>query len=70
MRALSRLIGRWSVTGGATGTVIYEWLGGGHFIVQRVELEQYGQAITGVEMIGHLHPFGAGAFRARPHPPL
>ncbi len=58
MTALSRLEGTWRVTGGATGTVTYEPLDGGHFIAQRVELEQDGHAIIGIEIIGHLRPFG------------
>lgn len=58
VRALDRLVGTWKVTGGAEGTITYEWLEGGYFLVQRVALEQYGEQITGVEMIGHLRPFG------------
>lgn len=58
MLALSRLIGTWTVTGGATGTVTYESMEGGHFILQRVQLEQSGQPVIGLEVIGHLRPFG------------
>ncbi|TDE97286.1 hypothetical protein EXU48_03515 [Occultella glacieicola] len=58
VRALDRLVGTWAVTGGAQGTVRYEWMPGGHFLIQHVELEQYGQSVTGFEVIGHLHPFG------------
>ena len=58
MQALAPLVGTWTVTGGATGTVTYEPLEGGHFLVQRVELEQDGQAVSGLEIIGHLRPFG------------
>lgn len=58
VRALDRLVGTWAVTGGAEGTVRYEWMAGGHFLIQHVELEQYGQAVTGFAVIGHLHPFG------------
>jgi hypothetical protein len=32
---------------------------GGFFLVQHVELEQYGQQIKGFEVIGHEQPFGA-----------
>jgi hypothetical protein len=42
------------VTGGAEGTVRFEWMQGGFFLVQHVELEQYGQRISGIEVIGHL----------------
>lgn len=56
--ALSRLVGTWTVAGGAEGTVRYEWMDGGHFLVQHVDLEQFGAHVTGVEYIGHLRPFG------------
>lgn len=49
---LDRLVGTWTVTGGAEGTVTYRWLEGGHFLIQDVELEQDGERITGVEVIG------------------
>ena len=58
MRALDRLVGTWQVTGGAPGTVRYSWMDGGHFLLQHVELEQSGQRVLGLEVIGHLHPFG------------
>jgi hypothetical protein len=58
LTALDRLTGTWTVTGGAEGTVRYEWMEGGFFLLQRVELEQFGEAVTGLEVIGHLHPFG------------
>ncbi|WP_350277526.1 hypothetical protein [Kribbella sp. HUAS MG21] len=58
LRALDRLVGSWKVTGGAEGTVRYEWMDGGFFLLQHVELTQYGQQIKGLEVIGHLHPFG------------
>ncbi|WP_402463848.1 hypothetical protein [Isoptericola aurantiacus] len=58
VRALNRLVGTWTVTGEAEGTVRYEWMPGGYFLVQYVELEQYGRAVDGFEVIGHLHPFG------------
>ena len=54
VRALDRLVGTWTVTGGAIGTVTYEWMPGGHFLLQRVELRQDGQPIRGIEVIGHL----------------
>jgi hypothetical protein len=54
----ARLLGAWRVTGGAEGTIRYEWMEGGFFLLQHVELEQYGQQIKGIELIGHLRPFG------------
>ncbi|MCG3042071.1 hypothetical protein ACLIYM_16780 [Streptomyces fenghuangensis] len=59
IRALDRLTGSWRVTGGAEGTVVYRWMEGGFFLLQEVELEQYGQRVTGLEVIGREKPFGA-----------
>jgi hypothetical protein len=58
LQGLDRLVGTWQVTGGAEGTVTYEWLDGGFFLLQQVELEQYGQRVKGIEVIGRLQPFG------------
>jgi hypothetical protein len=44
---------------GVSGTVTYEWMESGFFLIQRVDLEQYGQRITGLEIIGHEKPFGS-----------
>ena len=59
LRALDKLIGTWKVTGGAEGTVTYEWLEGGFFLIQHVDLEQEGREIKGMEVIGREMPFGA-----------
>ncbi|MDG4820805.1 hypothetical protein O7635_02925 [Asanoa sp. WMMD1127] len=61
LRALDRLVGTWAVTGGAEGTVRYEWMEGGFFLQQHVSLNQFGQALTGIEIIGRDRPFGAPA---------
>ena len=61
MRALDRLVGTWQVTGGAEGTVSYTMMEGGHFLLQHVELAQFGQPIVGLEVIGHRRPFGESA---------
>ncbi|MET8867546.1 hypothetical protein ABZW11_31820 [Nonomuraea sp. NPDC004580] len=61
MKALDRLVGTWTITGGAEGTVRYEWMPGGFFLLQHVELTQYGRQVTGMEVIGHLRPFGEPA---------
>ncbi|GAB3746697.1 hypothetical protein [Microlunatus parietis] len=58
VRALDRLVGSWTVTGGAEGTVRYEWGPGGFFLLQHIELIQYGQPVSGFEVIGQLRPFG------------
>ncbi|SFY42222.1 hypothetical protein OH786_37325 (plasmid) [Streptomyces atratus] len=58
LKALDRLVGTWAVTGGAEGTVRYEWMPGRFFLSQHVELTQFGEPIRGLEMIGNLRPFG------------
>lgn len=58
LKPFDRLIGTWRVTGGAEGTVRYAWLEGGFFLVQHIDLVQHGQTICGIEIIGHLRPFG------------
>jgi len=37
--------------------------GGFFFIIQHVDLEQYGQRIKGIELIGHDKPFGSDRVR-------
>ncbi|GAA1786790.1 hypothetical protein [Actinomadura chokoriensis] len=58
LKALDRLVGTWQVAGGAEGTVRYEWMPGRFFLVQHVELTQFGEPVTGMEIIGNLRPFG------------
>jgi hypothetical protein len=58
LQGLDRLVGTWNVAGGAQGQVTYEWMQGGFFLIQHVELEQYGQQTKGIEIIGHERPFG------------
>jgi hypothetical protein len=58
LQAFGRLIGSWQVTGGVTGTVTYEWMEGGFFLIQQVDIERYDHHIKGFEVIGHLQPFG------------
>ncbi len=61
LQALDRLVGSWKVTGGVGGTVRYEWMPGRFFLLQHVELTQFGQPVTGMEVIGNLRPFGEPA---------
>ncbi|EHB66861.1 MULTISPECIES: hypothetical protein [Paenibacillus] len=58
LQSLDRLVGTWQISGGAEGTVTYEWMEGGYFLIQRVQLMQHGQEVKGIEIIGHLKPFG------------
>jgi hypothetical protein len=56
----SRLVGTWEMSGDVRGTVTYEWMEGGFFLIQGVNLQQQdGQRIMGIEVIGHERPFGA-----------
>src|SRR5215207_9893132 len=59
LKSLDRLVGTWEVSGGAQGKVTFEWMEGGYFLIQHVDLEQHGQRIKGIEIIGHERPFGA-----------
>ncbi|MGW1737801.1 hypothetical protein ACWCPQ_03235 [Nocardia sp. NPDC001965] len=58
LQALDRLVGTWKVSGGAAGTVRYEWMPGRFFLLQHVDLVQYGEPVAGMEVIGNLRPFG------------
>ena len=54
LRTLDVLVGTWQVSGpGHHGTVAYEWMPGGHFLIQQVNLVQDDQSTTGVEYIGY-----------------
>lgn len=56
----NRLVGTWEMSGEVQGTVAFEWVEGGFFLIQRVDLgQQDGQRIKGIEVIGHERPFGA-----------
>jgi hypothetical protein len=59
LKSLDRLVGTWQVSGDAQGTITYEWMEGGFFLMQRVNLEHSGRATRGIEIIGQLRPFGA-----------
>jgi hypothetical protein len=48
------------LSGDVRGRVTYEWMEGGFFLIQGVDLgHQDGQGITGIEVIGRERPFGA-----------
>lgn len=57
LKQLNRLVGTWEVSGGAEGEVTYEWMEGDFFLLQHVDLEQYGQPSSGIEIIGHEQKF-------------
>ena len=58
LRALDALVGRWQLSGDTQGTVTYEWMEGGHFLIQKVNMQhEDGSTTTGIEIIGHERPF-------------
>jgi hypothetical protein len=58
LKSLERLVGTWNISGDAQGTVTYTWMDGGFFLMQHVDLVHEGRRIKGLEIIGHLRPFG------------
>ena len=52
----ARLLGAWRVTGGAEGTIRYEWMEGGFFLIQHVEFEQDGQQVKAWSSSGTCDP--------------
>lgn len=54
LRFFDQLIGAWDMTGEATGTIRFEWMDGGFYLLQHVDLEQAGQHVVGVEQIGQV----------------
>lgn len=61
MRSLARLVGSWRLSGGLTGTTVYEWAAGGHFLLQQLEGERGGHPLRGLEVIGREQRFGEAA---------
>ena len=59
LKSLDRLIGTWKQSGEVDGEITYEWSEGGFFLIQRVDMIQYGNPIKGVEIIGHESTFGS-----------
>ena len=58
LKSLDRLVGAWEISGGAQGKVTYEWMEGGFFLVQHFDFVHGGHKVKGMEIIGHLQPFG------------
>jgi len=59
LRRLDRLVGTWDLSGETGGTVTYEWMEGGYFLLQRVRMTHDGHEVVGLEVIGNERPFGA-----------
>ena len=61
LKRLDRFVGTWEVTGrtldsdvdNVSGRLTFEWLPGGFFLQQRVQLDFAGYAIEGLEIIGY-----------------
>jgi hypothetical protein len=59
LKSLDRLVGTWKVSGpDIDGHVTFEWMEGGFFLMQHVDFVHGGRKIKGIEIIGHLQPFG------------
>lgn len=58
LRSLDCLVGTWMLSGDTTGTLSYEWLEGGFFLLQRYDFDLFGHSVTGIEVIGHSRPYG------------
>ena len=56
LKRLDRLAGTWELSGDVGGTVTYEWMEGGFFLIQRVDLGREG---SGMEVIGHERTYEA-----------
>jgi hypothetical protein len=56
LKRLARLVGAWELSGDVEGTVKYEWMEGGFFLIQHVDL---GPEAKGMEVIGHERGLGA-----------
>jgi hypothetical protein len=58
LKGLEKLVGTWKVSGGIKGEITFEWMEGGFFLVQHVELVHNGHQVKGIEIIGHEFKFG------------
>ncbi len=61
LRALDPLVGSWTITGDATGESTYEWMSGGHFLLQRGVLTHDGRTHEFLEVIGFERGFDAAS---------
>lgn len=56
LHKLDRLVGAWKIEDEAEGQITFEWLRGGFFLKQVVDITQDGERHTGVEIIGREKP--------------
>jgi hypothetical protein len=59
LKSLDRLAGTWQLTGDAQGQVRYDWMEGGFFLLQHFDFKRGSRTNNGIEVIGHIHEFGA-----------
>src|SRR5918998_805194 len=59
LKNLDKLVGTWEMSGEVQGRVSFEWMEGGFFLIQRVELGRPEHRIKGIEIIGQERRFGA-----------
>ena len=59
LNSLDKLVGTWKVSGpDIKGKVTFEWMEGSFFLIQHFDFIQGGHKVKGMEVIGHLQPFG------------
>jgi len=58
LKALDKLVGTWKVSGETAGTLTYDWMDGGFFLVARGDTEQNGQRTRHIEIIGYDREMG------------
>jgi hypothetical protein len=58
LKSLGKLVGTWTISGEAHGQIRFEWMEGGFFLIQHVDLKYYGRRIKGIEVIGHYQRLG------------
>lgn len=61
LESLEPLVGDWDLGDDTSGTVTYAWLPGKQFLVQHFDLVLQDHRVTGLEVIGHLRPYGQEA---------
>lgn len=58
LKALDKLVGTWTVSGGASGEITYRWMEGGFFLLAQGDFEQAGRRTKHIELIGYDHSVG------------
>ncbi len=58
LSSLEPLVGTWTLSGETKGQATYSWMEGDFFLLQQVDFEHGDNRIKGLEIIGHLRPFG------------